>query len=117
MNSSQFGRSLGVVGASDSDHKSAGPPTVKRAYVIASAVVLVLAAIWIWSPANLEQSSSKNLPGVIAERAATAVIVAEGRLYCHDPNADPMFSVQLGACLPGAREIGYLEYQAGTKEN
>jgi len=87
-----------------------------RVYVVIGAVVMVLAAIWIWSPANLDQVNPVDTPEIIAERTATATVVAEGRLYCFDPKATPKFTVQLGACLPGAREISYLEYQAGTKE-
>ena len=87
-----------------------------RAYVVVGGAVLVIAGFWVWSPANLEQTTPVDTPEVIAERAATAAIVAEGRLYCLDPKAKPRFTIQLGACLPGAREISYVEYQAGIKE-
>ncbi len=44
-----------------------------------------------------------------ADRAATDHIttdaVADGMIYCHHPTLASAYTVQLGACLPGAREI------------
>ena len=51
-------------------------PTI---YIILGTVVAVLAGIWIWSPANLQQVPEENAPEIAAERAATEALVAEGR--------------------------------------
>ena len=85
-----------------------------RLYVVVSVVVLALAGAWIWSPANI--TTSGDSAQSVAEQAATDSIVAEGRLFCHDPRATPSYTVQLGACLPGGREVTYTEYNAGREK-
>ena len=56
---------------------------MKRGYAVAAIAVAVLVAVWI------------------------------RRIYCHDPEAKPSYTVQLGGCLPGAREITDAEYRSG----
>ena len=88
-----------------------------RIYVIIGLIVVAVAGTWIWSPANIgNQNAPEESSKIIAERAATATIVAEERMFCHDPETTPAFTVQLGSCLPGAREITYSEYQAGKTD-
>ena len=81
---------------------------MKRGYAVAAIAVAVLVAVWIRQP-----DENPNERRAVSDHAATEVIVAEERIYCHDPEAKPSYTVQLGGCLPGAREITDAEYRAG----
>ena len=85
-----------------------------RVYGLLSLVILILGGVWIWSPANIEAPGES--PQSVADRAATDAIVAEERLFCHDPRVTPSYTVQLGACLPGGREVTYIEYSDAKKK-
>ncbi|MCE2481843.1 MAG: hypothetical protein J4F33_02965 [Alphaproteobacteria bacterium] len=81
---------------------------MKRGYAIAAIAVVLLVAVWIRQP-----DENPNERRAVSDHAATEVIVAEERIYCHDSEARPSYTVQLGGCLPGAREITDAQYREG----
>lgn len=85
---------------------------MNRTYVVVGIAVVILATVWIWSSANIRDEGGLT----VEEEAATEAIVSSERIFCHDPNASPRYTIQLGACLLGAREITQEAYQAGTND-
>ena len=81
---------------------------MKRGYAAAAIAVALLVAVWIRQPD--EDPAERR---AVSDHAATEAIVADERIYCHNPEASPSYTVQLGGCLPGAREITDAEYRAG----
>ena len=81
---------------------------MKRGYAAAAIAAALLLAVWMRQP-----DENPDERRAVSDHAATEVIVAEERVYCHDPEATPSYTVQLGGCLPGAREITDAEYRAG----
>ncbi len=83
---------------------------MNRTYVVVGIAVVILATVWIWSSTNIRDEGGLT----VEEESATEAIVSSEQIFCHDPNASPRYTIQLGACLLGAREITQEAYKAGT---